>query len=285
MAAVEKDPKFPASLFQTTAPDMMRPSRMLIIDHDVCTYTSFDLMCHILAKDAYTNDIEHLGSLRKEYRTLYRMEIPLERRIHFMQTKVPNFDPRALFETDYDRSLESYEALVREMLHRNAVPRTVTDVGSRFGIVFMNRQISGYLLRYKGDPYRNSWDNQVTVYEADSLLDAETAMQIILKHRINAVMVGSVSVAVNLAKKIIERRPKEDTGVVTFIIGRYGYNYFTPGKWPIMKHIDMLEALEVNHNMEIGNFEPFRGLYKFTEEERKAKEKAKKEERNGTESD
>lgn len=249
-------------LFTALFPDMMKATRLLIIDHDVCRYHSFDLLRYQLYLDAVRlGDVgkKHFVSINPEYKCLLSAKTELASQVQFAQRQVCQFNVFNCF--GYDLGVHdsvTYTVKIHDMLQDPAAKITPTDVNSRFGIIFDRKNITGYILQYTGDTNHPNYMDKLTQFNDPMLLNLNTAMDIIMEHQINAVMICSTELAVKLAAALYQAGYKKS---ITFIIGRYAYNFrCEDGKMiePLLNK--EMGVLEVNLKHEFGYFDPYSGL-------------------------
>ena len=247
-----------ADTFRDLFPDMMKATRLLIIDHDVTRYHSFDLLRYTL----FTRE-DLFGTLKPEY---YQLIVPHQEvadQVQFMRTNVPVFNIFEMFNKDEDaRTPSVYVSKIREMFADKHAKITPTDISTRFDIVFDNPSITGYLLQYKGENHHPSCYRKMTVYESENLLDLNMAVKIIQKHSINAVMICSNEMALRL---VISLARSGYTTPITFIIGRYAYNFhMNENRCVLPTYNSEIGIAEIQYKHEFGFFDPFSGLtYRF----------------------
>ena len=249
-------------LFTALFPDMMKATRLLIIDHDICRYHSFDLLRYQLYLDAVKlGDAgkEHFMSIKPEYRCLLNAKTELASQVQFAQRQVRQFNVFDCFGCDLGvHDGAAYTAKIHDMLQDPAARITPTDVNSRFGIIFDRKTITGYILQYTGDTNHPYYMDKLTQFKDPMLLNLNAAMSIIMEHQINAVMICSTELAVKLATALYQAGYKKS---ITFIIGRYAYNFrCEDGKMvePLLNK--EMGVLEVNLKHEFGYFDPYSGL-------------------------
>lgn len=248
--------------FTALFPDMMKATRLLIIDHDICRYHSFDLLRYQLYLDAMDRSgvgMKHFTSIKPEYQYLLNAKTELASLVYFAQRQVHQFNVYDCF--DYDLGVHGntgYGIKLRDMMQDPAAKITPTDVNSRFGIIFDRKNITGFILRYPDDQNKPEYFDKLTPYTDPNLLDLNAAVEIILKHQINAVMICTAELAVRLAATLYK---SGYTKPISFIIGRYAYNFFCEnGKMVYPLFNKEMGVLEANLKHEFGYFDPFTGL-------------------------
>lgn len=244
--------------FTNMFPDMMKATKLLIINHDVTRYHSFDLLRYTLfsRKDLFI-------TLKPEYQRLIVPHTELAEQVQFMRTKVPVFNVFDMFNTETGvHTLGEYAEKMRAMIAAGQSVITPTDVSDRFDVVFDKPNITGFLLQYRGEKNRPSCYDKLTVYEDTNILDLEMAAKIIRKHMINAVMISSNEMAVRLVTKLLE---SGYTQPITFMIARYAYNFHTNKNMCVVPTYNSeMGFFELRCRHEFGFFDPFSGLtYRF----------------------
>ena len=269
-------------LFQSLSPGVLQATKLLIVDHDVCMYHSYDLMTWYITDYVLRNDLKGLASLDEKYQYLIDYNAhDFKHRVRFMQTRFPYLDPWEAFEhRTAPRDVHQLSDAIHLMFKANWFPRTTTDVALGLGNIFNRKDIDGFVIRYTGDTaFTPRWYNNVGLYEAKELLDTKMIADFIIQTGINAVMVCSIDLAVLICQEI-ESRKEKTNWPITFMIGRYAHN-FVPGKYSGMG-VERLGAFmnyyELKYRYEFGYFEPFSGLVNMPEEEEKPETK---EENNG----
>lgn len=253
---VTEDKDFLNSLF----PEMMKKTKLLILDHDVTRYHSFDLLRYQLFRDTQMNGFAHFSSMRPEYHALLNSRQELAEQVRFMQNHVRYFNIYECFSDNMgivDKT--AYTVKIREMLRDPIAKITPTDISTRFDVVFNRKTIDGFILQYKDETNHPSCFETMASYTTENILDLSDAVVIIQQNMINAVMLCSTELAVRLATRLYTCGY---TTPITFIIGRYAYNFICDEKsnrlYPSMNR--EMGELEVNLKHEFGFFDPFSGL-------------------------
>lgn len=243
-----------AKTFTDMFPDIMKATRLLIIDHDVTRYHSFDLLRYTLFK---REDL--FESLNQAYIKMITPHTEIAEQVQFMRTTVPKFNIFDMFDQDAGvHTTEEYSAKIKEMFSDKLSKITQTDVSTRFDVVFDKQNITGYLLRYKGEDNVPTCYNKLTVYEDPNILTLEAAAKIIRKHQINAVMVCSNEMVVRLMTMLVK---SGYTTPITFIIARYAYNFIMDdNKCAAPTYNREMGFFEIQYKHEFGFFDPFSGL-------------------------
>lgn len=251
------------NLFQTLWPGMMQHTRLLLVDYDVCRYHSYDMMQWQLAYDSLHGDPKHFMSIRKDLRQILDRKIDEAKQVRFAQVKFDQMNIYNLFERNPMNGKvitnSEYENKLKEMFRDKKARITPTDISYRFSIVFNRQDITGYLLRYKDDPHKPDFYDQVTPIEVDSLLDIFQLAKIVQDYHINAIMMSSSELVIILISQLIKAGYRQ---AITFICGRYAYNYQYSEyqKKLVPKFNDIMGELEISHKHEFGVYEPFTGL-------------------------
>lgn len=238
---------------------MMKPTQLLIIDHDVCRYHTLDLFRWILYQDVQAKDYKHFGSVNPVIRRyLVGDQLKDQLLIFKMHCESPN--PHVMFKGDpaRDLPLNKIEDELNVMMSNPMSQATLTDVGIRLDPIFELPQLTGTIIRYKADTTKPVFLSRMTVYEEEHILDVDLLCYIIEKHRINAIMLSIAELAVLLTDALQKRGYTEH---ITFIVGHYGYNYtFQDGKPYYLRYNEVFGELELRYKHEYGSFEPYTGL-------------------------
>lgn len=250
------------STFSKLFPDMMKATRLLIIDHDVCRYHSFDLIHYQLYLDALEHSeagLKHFSSIKPEYQILLNAKTDLATQIQFMQRKVEEFNVYDCFSEDLNaHELPEYSAKVNELLNSQLSTVTPTDINSRLGIIFDRKGITGYLLQYRNDQNHPTYRDKLVCYQDDNILDLRVAKAIVLQHQINAIMIASAERAIQLAMELYQ---SGYTKSITFMMGRYAYNFHCEkGEMLYPLYAGEMNQFEFHLKHEFGYFDPFSGL-------------------------
>ena len=248
------------AFFQEHYPQIMKKTKLLILNHDVVRYHSFDLLRYQLFRDTQTRQFQHFSSILPEYRLFLHAKADIAEQVKFMQKQVKYFNVYECFSDSMGiDNVVAYTEKIQEMFQAPYGNYTRTDIASTFQIVFDRNDIEGYLLQYTNETCRPNWHNLVTVYEDPFLLNLDAATDIIVENNINAVMLCSSELALRLAYRLIERGYHNP---MTILIGRYGYNFLfdNAGNWTLPIFNAQLGLLEINYHYEIGYFDPYTGL-------------------------
>lgn len=240
---------------------MMKKTKLLILNHDVVRYHSFDLLRYQLFRDTQTGQFEHFASILPEYQLFLHAKTDVAEQVKFMQKHVKCFNVYECFSDPMGiTNVAAYTEKIHEMLQAPYGNYTRTDIASTFQIVFERKDIEGYVLQYTHETCKPNWYHDfVTVYEDPFLLNLDAATDIIVENNINAVMLCSSELALRLASRLIDRGYHSS---MTFLIGRYGYNFQfdDAGTWTLPIFNAELGLLEINYHYEIGYFDPYTGL-------------------------
>lgn len=240
--------------FTKTFPLMMQATRILIVDHDITRYHSFDLLRYTL----FTRG-DLFISTKSEYLPLLDGKTEITEQVSFMQHKVDKFNIYKMFDNDAGvETMKTYTDKMREMILSEHAKITPTDISRRFDIVFERSDITGYLLQYTGEKHRPGFYNNVTVYEVENPLDPSVIIELIKTHHINAIMISSSEFVVRLIERLIAENL---TYPITFIMGRYAYNFSMKDgvmEYPLFNR--ELGIAETRFKHEFGFFDPFGGI-------------------------
>lgn len=251
------------NLFRTLWPGMIKHTRLLLVDYDVCRYHSFDQLRWQLMVDSRDGDYLHFASLRHNLRPLLDGSTDWADQVQFARQNVDRLNIYELFsKSPVDGPVDTrgdYEKKLHQMMCEEKQKVTPTDVNDRFGVIFDRRDITGFLLQYKTDINEPAFLDKVTRIQLNHILNMEIVASIVRTHAINAIMISSAEMALQLALILIKNGYKTP---ITFILGRYAYNYYkdqTTGKLRPRFNSEMGE-LEIALHYEFGFFDPFTGL-------------------------
>ena len=230
-------------------PQMLQATRLLILDYDVTRYHSFDLFRYLLLNE------EMFVQTIPELHPLLKTTDPYEQ-LRIYRKFAPSLNPYDNFvHLRNTMQIQEVEDRFNQFIESDQVHVTYTDLYHQLGIIFHRPSFDGYILRYKKDPSHAPWEENVKVYTSDHVLNLNLAMAIIEKHRINAIIVSSIDVALIICRKLEEMKWSTP---ISFIIGNYAYNFDT--KLGIFHHIQEMNVFEYQRKHEFGVFDPFSGL-------------------------
>jgi len=240
--------------FTRTFPLVMQSTRLLLVDHDVTRYHNFDLLRYTLRmrEDLFI-------SMKPEYRSLRNVRSGIAEQVHFMQTKVPEFNIYQMFENAPKIvTMDEYTRYVRDMNLSEHGKITPTDISLRFDVVFDRRDVTGILLQYTHEKHHPSWYNKVIACEVDNPLNLDVGVELIRRHQINAVIASSSEYVIQLIETLIRAKVNWP---ISFIIGRYAYNFeMRNGKCYIPLYNREFGLAEIEFKHEFGFYDPFGGI-------------------------
>ena len=247
------------TLFQTSNPEMMDPIRLLIVDHDVLRYHSFDLVRYTLRECVKSHDVDTFKSLQPNFQFLVNRKHTENEQIRLMRNRMESFYALDCFDVLKDKiTLKEYEAWMRSMFASDDELITPTDIGRNFDVVFARSNVWGFLLRYKGDSYQPDFGARVKSIEVGSVLDLNLACEQILINRINGVLVANAQFCIELALKCVAAGIKWK---IDFMVGRYAYNFVVEdGKTIMPKYNEEFKNLELKYGFSFGYFDPITRL-------------------------
>ncbi|MCM1230166.1 MAG: hypothetical protein NC489_08535 [Ruminococcus flavefaciens] len=257
-----------SDLFRTLWPGMVQHTRLLLVDYDVCRYHTFDMLrWQLMVDSTKTHNMEHFMSIREDLHPLLNGSTDWADQAQFAQVHVDKPNIYQLFSKsaegagapDARDSRIAYEKKINEMFQNRPQRITPTDVASRFGIVFERPDITGYLMQFKEETHHPDFYDQVNHIAVNHVLSAKVIVAVVKQFKINAIMIGSSELALKVAADLINSGYKSP---ITFIIGRYAYNYqkdTVRNKLVPLFNAEMGE-LEIGFKYEFGFFEPFTGL-------------------------
>lgn len=206
---------------------------------------------------------EHFSSIRSELRPLLDIRMDVANQVRLAQEKIDQINIYRLFSTPLPEGQVDtriwYESRLREMLSDKRALVTMTDIAMRFGIVFERNDITGYVMRYKADSSELEFADKVKILPANHVLNIDVIAAAVKQYRINAIMMSSSELSLRLAAKLVT---EGYTTPITFIIGRYAYNYFYDNRMKklVPKFNEEMAQFETVYKYEYGFFEPFTGL-------------------------
>ena len=248
------------NLFQTLAPDMMKKTRLLVVNHDTLRYHSFDMLRHQLYLDVKEKDFEHFSSLKETFRPFWKVEKYVGDQVDLLRSECYHLNVFECFQKSLSvDTLQKYNERILQMVQSGESHITPTDLGIRLGIVFDRKDVTGFVLQHKGEKYKPEWYHKVTVYETDDILDpnGETIVDLIEQQNINAVFLPDVESIIRTVNHMVNRGRTEH---ITFIHANYAYNYELKNGMRLRKYGELLDLIERTYRHEMGVFDPFTGI-------------------------
>lgn len=231
-------------------PQMMSSTRMLIVDYDVTRMHSFDIFRMLLLDDKL------VYNLVPQLQPILTAE-SLEEQLGFYIRFADSLSPYDNFTNVKDvLNLSEYEDIIPDLINSPMIKETPTDIMDQFGIIFSRNNITGYILRYESDHTEIPWIDRVKSFTSKHILDMRMASAIVEQYRINAVMCCSIESAILLCKRLESIKYTEP---ITFIIGRYAYN-FDPEHPKLMRLGLAMYYYTMNYKYEFGMFSPYATL-------------------------
>lgn len=241
---------------QELFPQMLQGARLLIIDYDVTRYHSFDFFRYLLYNKEWFMRCE--PRFLKEF---VELRNPLKQ-IYFYMKNCQYENPFMYFSCGVEyQHADDVEDWMNQHFDDHNLIVTPTDIGQRLGIIFERNGISGYLLKYKSDPYLPEYADKMTVYTSDHVLNLNMTEAIIKQHSINAVMISSIELALMLAVRLVA---SGWTQPISFMVGSYTYNY-NP-RSGMLRHMPTINSVEFYYKHEFGIFNPFTGIEQMKNE-------------------
>ena len=225
---------------------MMNTARILIIDHDMNRYHSFELYSYLLTKREY-----FFNSIDRKFLLQFVKQSTLNKKVTYYLSRSNFLNPYEHFKNV--KNEYEYEESLKELLPKLHI--ISTDISYRLGPLLYNNSVEGYLLKYKADNHISDYEDQVKVFKSDHLLDGVFAIEIIRKFNINTIFVSSIELAIRLSLKLYELDYKVP---ISFYIGIYRYNYDPELK--VMKYTSAIDGLEYTSKHSFLTIDPFTSL-------------------------
>lgn len=244
-------------LFTSSNPDIMRKIHLLIVDHDVTRFHSYDMVRYELYKARMSGDKERFYRLNQRYQFMMLSDAKLAT---VDKTRLFAYLTQSLNTLTYfgdDLTFDEYVEKVGLMAASKDAVITATGVGVTFDSIIYKKNVSTVLLQYKGERYHPSFYDRTIAYEVENILDLDLICGLIEKHNINAIMVSSIHTVTALAFMLANRSHHPTT---TFMFPSFGYNFSNPES--LTFHPDIaktLEFLQVKYHYEFGIYDPFTG--------------------------
>lgn len=227
---------------------MVNTARILIIDHDINRYHSFELYSYLLTKREY-----FFSSIDTEFLGKFVTQPTLNKRVTYYLSKSEYLNPYKHFKSDTPITDTEYENRLNEVLPElHLIP---SDISYRLRPLLYNNTVEGYLLKYSNDSHVSDYEELVKVFKTKNILDGAFAISIIQKFNINAIIVSSIELALRIAVKLYELDYKTP---MTFYIGIYRYNYDI--ETHAMKHMSSITGLEYMLKHSFMSIDPFTSL-------------------------
>ena len=245
------------NLFQLSNRDIMQDPRLLIIDHDVTRYHSFDMIRYILYKARHNNDQEFFKSLQNKYWFLIDGKHNLDQQIKLMRCECENFNVFNCF--DIKRNEYNQIEYLHEVckMSQEATGITATGAATRLDMFVYRRNVTTVLLQYKGEKYHPRYYDKTIAYEVENPLDLNVIYKLVTRHNINAIMVSSSKAAIDIAI-VLAKAKVTKTKRISMLVGRYAYNFYNEDNKMIYPlYMDEMETLSVRFKFEFGIYDPF----------------------------
>jgi hypothetical protein len=227
---------------------MINTARILIIDHDINRYHSFELYSYLLTQREY-----FFNPVDKKFLVDFVKQSTLNKKLMYYLSLSEYLNPFQHFTITSDKSIEWYEDKLNELF---PIIHTIpTDISYRLSPMLYNKTIEGFLLKYKNDTHISGYENQVKVFKTDHILDGAFAVEIIRSLNISAIFISSIDIALMIAMKLYEINYKSP---IMFYVGIYRYNYDPETK--TMKHTSAITTLEYIAKHSFMTIDPFTNL-------------------------
>lgn len=264
--------------------ELKRPGNILIHNHNVLRYHSFDLIRYQIYLDTLDdNDGKaHFMSLDPAYRMLLEPLKP--ETIHFMQAHVKEANIYDCFGISMGiQTMDQYEDRLANMFGSKLAKYTPTDLFDRFDLVFKRDGFTGVVVQYENDDSLPEWTSlsSVQVIRKRHLHDFDWLARLIISKEINCIFMAGLEPAIHLMVELHKNNIRWRT---TFLIGRYAYNFIhdEAGR-PIMpRYTSDFLAMEKQYGDELGFFDPFTGLTEYLHKTREDNDVSNKTAPNGS---
>lgn len=219
-------------------PQMLQTSKVLVIDHNITRFHTYDVFSLMLLDPMYQEDLHR--------------KCPNEI-IDFLKTVTSDDDPMAGVKWAYENftpeflekvfvSRETYLDIMKRYLSDERIYCTPTTATYGLENIFGNNHVCGAVLRQIGDKRSAESNDFISTgtfktFLTDNILDTDTLITFINKNGFNAVLVDSVQEAATMAYK---------TKGVTYIIGTYRFNFDSSGKFMGVNHLTLTELANKN---------------------------------------
>ena len=235
---------------------MMETTRMLIIDHDMTRFHSYELFSYLI------NDFEYFKQVDYQFLDGLMQRPDQQHRVLYYMRNTPVLSPFDLFSSTTEKGrLDQYEDALNQNFD-NLTKMIPTDLSFRLGSFFRNKTVTGYMLRYKKDVYSIDYEEDLKkVYRSDHILDLAMAVAIIQEHNINSVMICSSELMVALIYYLHEAGYQIP---INFFVASYRYNYDEHG---FFKNLDYMNKFQFGMKHEFNLIDPFTSLTAMRKEE------------------
>lgn len=227
---------------------MVNTARMLVIDHDINRYHSYELYSFLLKDKKYFMDSNDRNFLVD----FVNLPTANKKLTHYL-SKSPYYNPFHHFNSTKELPDEKYEDYLNNVF--SEIPLFSTDISYRFSTLFYNKTVQGYLLKYSNDNHKCGYEDQVKVFTSHHLLDGVFAARLITKFQINAVIVASIDVALNIQAMLHKLEYKTP---MNYYIGIYRYNFDPETR--TMKNGPIIAGLEYSETHSFITIDPFTNL-------------------------
>lgn len=240
-------------------PRMMESTRMLIIDHDMTRFHSYELFSHLI------NDFDNFTQVDYKFLTELVNQPDQQHRVLYYMRNMKDMNPLSAFPKllgDSDpEDYSKYEDLLNQEFGK--LTKTIpTDLSFRLGSFFRDKTVTGYMLRYTKDTSEIDYEEDLKkVYRTDHILDLAMAVAIIQEHRINSIMISSSELMVALIYYLYKAGY---TTPINFFVASYRYNYDENG---FFKNLDYMNKFQFGLKHEFNLIDPLTSLSSMRKQE------------------
>lgn len=238
----------------TDIPKILWKTHILVIDYNTFHYTSLDVFRTILLNREFAD------ALLPEYRSFFRMRFPQQAKFFFENQT--NRDLYQLFSLHAQKQfpMDMYDLIDRYQTFSSRV-YTDTDLNTYLHAALQSNTIDKIsILRHPDDTTPLNVPGSCRIFRTKGLFNAEIISSFINSNHINAVILDSVDLALEISEK---------TENVTFLFGTYRYNfeYDHTNGLRYLKRMNDMTTMEIQQKHEYGRFDPIRALTKISKED------------------
>lgn len=207
--------------FAYTAPNdlITRKTKLMILDFNVMRYHSFDLFRYLLL------DHEYFIHIDPSMVPMVKDQLPIAELIDFYRNNSLTLNPFDQFTHTADRiSAVELDYHTRRMCADSKAIITETQLGYNLYPVICANSVDTTYVHYRDDPFTPEFVNysNVKVIGVDQIFHPPGIAKYIMENTINAIMIGSVDLAILIAKELIVNQYHEP---ITIMVCNYRYNF------------------------------------------------------------